>query len=195
MFYRKNFFSKAVRILVITNSMVLLAAGMVAPIYAIFVEKIGGDIMEAGIAGTIFALVAGITTIFSGKISDKSKNKQKIVSLGYALMALGFILYIFVDSIWFLFVVQAIIGLGEAVYSPAFDALFSDNVCKTKESREWGLWESSYYFSIAIGAILGAWLASVFGFNILFAFMGIISLISSLYLFFTPASRLKSYNN
>lgn len=195
MLYRKNFYNKAIRVLVITNALILLSAGMVAPIYAIFVEKVGGDIMEAGIAGTIFALVAGITTLFSGKISDKSQYKNKIIALGYMIMAVGFFLYIFVDSVWFLFLVQALIGLGEAFYSPAFDALFSENICKTKESRQWSLWEATYYFSIAIGAFLGAWLASTFGFEILFGAMGLISIVSALYLYFTPASRLKGYNS
>ena len=53
-------FNRALRILLSTNGMILLAGAMLGPIYALFVDKIGGDLMDASIAGGIFALVAEI---------------------------------------------------------------------------------------------------------------------------------------
>ena len=107
--------SPAIRILLFTNALVLLAGAMLGPIYAIFVERIGGDILSASAAGSIFALSAGITTLVSGKFIDKIKNRKQIILAGYTLMGLGFIFYIFVDSVAGLLPVQILIGFSMAL--------------------------------------------------------------------------------
>ena len=76
---KKIFLNKALRILLATNAMIIVAAAMLGPIYALFVKDIGGDLLDASIAGGILALVAGITTLTSGKYSDKIKeNREEI---------------------------------------------------------------------------------------------------------------------
>lgn len=81
--------------------------------------------MDASLAGSIFAVVAGTVTLISGRYSDTIKESELIIALGYCIIGLGFFLYTIADSVWFLFGVQALIGLGEAIYSPTFDALYS----------------------------------------------------------------------
>jgi MFS family permease len=177
------FFNKALRILLLTNSMILMSAAMLGPIYAIFVEKVGGDLMDASIAGGIFSLVAGLTTVVSGRYSDKIKENELIVALGYSIMGIGFFLYIWVESVIFLFIVQAIIGLGEAIYSPAFDAVYSKHLNDHKSGQQWGAWESMNYFTTAIGAIVGGVFVTVFGFKILFIIMAMLCFGSALYIY------------
>jgi MFS family permease len=176
-------FNKALRILLITNGLVLLAAAMLGPIYALFVENVGGDLLDASLTGGFFALAAGVTTLIAGKFADKNKRKELIVAFGYAVMGLGFLLYIFVNSIWFLFGVQILLGFAEAFYSPAFDALFSKHITKKKACREWGTWEAINYFSIAIGAAIGGLIVSNFGFNPIFIIMSALCFVSATYLF------------
>jgi len=178
----KPLFNRAIRILLITDSIVSLATAMLGPIYALFVEKVGGDLMDASIAGAIFALVAGIVTLISGKYTDKFKEKELIIALGYGIVGLGFLLYFWVNSVFFLFLVQAIIGLGEAIYSPAFDSVFTQHTTKTKAGVEWGSWEASYYFTTAAGALLGGLLVAVFSFKFLFLVMAALSFGSGLYI-------------
>ncbi len=146
---KKILFNRALRILLITNGLVLISGAMLGPIYALFIKNIGGDLLDASIAASIFAFAAGITTIIAGKFADKNKRDELIVASSYVLMGIGFLLYIFVNSIWFLFCVQILIGFAEAFYSPAFDALYSKHITKKKAGREWGAWESMNYFSFA----------------------------------------------
>lgn len=180
---RRLSFNKALRILLSTNAMILMVAAMLGPIYALFVEKVGGDLMDASIAGSIFALVAGLTTLVFGKYSDKVKENELIIVLGYIIMGVGFLLYFWVDSIIFLFLVQALIGFGEAIYSPAFDAVYSKHINKHKSGTQWGAWESINYFTTAIGAVVGGGLVTFFGFQILFLIMAILSFSSALYIY------------
>lgn len=180
------FFNRALRILLITNAMVLLSAAMFGPIYALFVDKIGGDLLDASLAGGLFALAAGVTSLLSGKYSDKIKENELIIVAGYLIMAIGFFLYIFVSSIYQLLLIQILIGFGEAIYSPAFDAQYSKHLDGHKSGKQWGAWESMNYFTTAIGAVVGGFVVTVFGFNTMFLIMAVISLLSAIYIYYLP---------
>lgn len=65
------FFRKGLNILLFTNAMILLACAMLGPIYALFVEEVGGDLLDASFAGGAFAIAAGVTTLISGRYTDK----------------------------------------------------------------------------------------------------------------------------
>lgn len=178
--------NKSLRVLLLTNGLILFAGGMLGPIYAIFVERVGGDIFDAGLAGALFALAAGITSLLSGGIVDKLKESEYILIAGYIIIAFGFLFYLQVDSIQKLFMAQVIIGLGEALYSPAFDQLYTKHLDSGKAGQEWGAWESMNYFTIAIAAAFGGWLASRYGFTPLFMIMAALASLSAVYLYLLP---------
>ena len=180
--FRKLPFNRALRILLFTNAAILIAAAMFGPIYALFVEKIGGNLMDASIASGIFAFVAGLTTIISGRYSDRIKENELVVVLGYLIIGIGFLLYLRVDSVIFLFIVEGIIGIGEAIYSPAFDALYSKHLDGRKSGLQWGAWESTNYFTAAAGAVVGGGLVTMFGFQFLFIVMAVLCFGSALYI-------------
>jgi len=183
---KKIFFNRALRILLITNGIVLISGSMLGPIYALFVEKVGGDLLDASFTGGVYALAAGLMTLIAGRYADKIKENELIVVIGYLMIAFGFLLYLFVDSIWFLFVIQIIIGFGEAIYSPAFDALYSKHIAETKAGRQWGAWESMNYFTCAAGAAIGGLIVAYFGFNAIFIIMTLLCLASALYIYLLP---------
>lgn len=182
----KKLFNKAIRILLITNSLVLIAGAMLGPIYALFVEKIGGDLLNASYAFGVFALVAGFVTLLSGRYTDKVKENELIIIFGYGIMGIGFLSYTFVNSIISLLVVQVVIGLGVAIYSPAFDAVYSKHLQDHKSGQEWGAWEAVNYFAAGFGAIAGGLFVTFFGFNIMFVIMGLLCFISAIYIFRLP---------
>jgi len=148
-------------------------------------DEIGGDLLDAGLTMGIFALVAGVTTLVSGKYADKVKRTELIVVAGYFIVGIGFLLYTIVDSIKMLFLVQIVVGFGEAIYFPAFDALYSRHISKKKAGRAWGAWESMAYFTYAGGAVIGAWIAMTYGFNSLFITMATLCFISAIYVYIT----------
>lgn len=179
-------FSKAIRILLVTNGFILVATAMLGPIYALFVEEIGGNLLDASYAYGFFALAAGITTLISGKYADKLKENELIIVFGYGIMGLAFFGYTFVNSVVSLLVVQVIIGIGEAIYLPAFDAVYSKHLDGRKSGREWGAWEAINFFTIAFGAVTGGLLVTFFGFKAIFVIMGLLCLASAIYIFRLP---------
>ena len=180
----------ALRILLGTNALILIAGATIAPIYALFVENIGGDLLDAGLTGSIYALAAGVTTLVSGRITDRIRESELIVVFGYAIMGIGYLLLILVHSIWTLFLVQALIGFAEAIYSPAFDALYSKHLDRGKAGRQWGTWESMNYFTLAAGAAIGGLIVNQFGFNLLFVIMALLTFTAALYIYFLPRTTL-----
>ena len=184
--YMTKLFNKQIRILLITNGLILTAGAMLGPIYALFVGKIGGDLLDASYAFGAYALTAGITTLISGRYADKLKENELIVVFGYGILGMAFFGYTLVNSMWSLLIVQIIVGLGEAIYSPAFDAVYSKHLDGHKSGREWGAWESINYFTIAFGAISGRFLVTFLGFNAMFIVMGLISFASAIYIFRLP---------
>ncbi|MDO8570335.1 MAG: MFS transporter [Candidatus Daviesbacteria bacterium] len=179
-------FNRALRILLISNAMVLIAGAMLGPIYALFVEQTGGDLLDASLAGSVFAFAAGITVLLSGKYADKIKQKNIIVIIGYIIMGIGFLLYTMVNSMQTLLLVQIVIGFGGAIYNPSFDALYSESLDQGKNATEWGAWEAINYFSIAVGAIIGGFIVTNFGFTPLFVVMSLLCFLSALYLYKIP---------
>lgn len=187
---QKQLLNKSLRVMLFTNALILVAGAMMGPIYAIFVEKIGGDLLDAGLSGGLFALVAGLTVLISGKYTDKLKENELIVVLGYLIMAFGFFLYLFCDSIMFLMMIQVVIGIGEAIYAPAFDSVYAKHTQKKYSGRQWGAWEAMFYFVTAFGSTVGGLIAFYLGFSILFVIMTALCLFSAAYIYFLPRKLL-----
>lgn len=173
-----------------TNALILISGAMLGPIYALYIEDIGGDLLDASAAGAIFALVAGLTVLVMGRVTDQIKEPELIIVAGYSITGAGFLLLSFVTNVWELLAVQALMGLGEAIAMPAYDAVFSRHLDNGQEGREWGSWEATAYFSTTFGAIVGGVIATYLGFDILFVIMALLCVSSALYIYFLPRSVL-----
>ncbi|HCJ52789.1 MAG: hypothetical protein A2898_04915 [Candidatus Kerfeldbacteria bacterium RIFCSPLOWO2_01_FULL_48_11] len=183
-------FNQPLRILLGTNALVLIASAMFIPIYALYVEDIGGDLFDAGLTAAVYALVAGSLTIVSGRMTDRLKRKELMVIVGYVIVGIGFLLYTFANSLAVLIVIQAIIGFGTAVYAPAFDTLYSHNLHIRRTGLQWGAWEAMDYFATAAGALLGGAIVTFLGFTAMFVLMSAFCLASATYIFFLPKKTL-----
>lgn len=169
---------RTLRILLFADVWATLAVGMIGPIYAIFVQEIGGDVLDASWAYFAFMITSGVVMYLISHWEDHVKHKERLVLLGYGLSSLGLFSYIFVESQWHLIVTQCILGLAEAVLVPSYDALYSRSLTKNAEASEWGDWEAMRYLVTAVAALAGGYIADAFGFRILFIVMFAISLIS-----------------
>ena len=155
-----------------------LALGMLGPIYAIFVESVGGDILDVSWAYFAFAATTALTIYVMGHIEDKIKKKENLITLGYIIASLGIFSYLFVHNQFTLIATQIILGLSIAILSPVFDSVYSLYTSKEKSASEWGNLEAIGYLVPAIAALIGGYIVKIFGFRVLFITMFIISLMS-----------------
>lgn len=179
--------NKIRQFLLITNGLIFFAEAMLGPIYALFIADVGGSIINAGIAGGVFALVAGTLTLFVGKASDYSGSRRLFVGVGYAVIGIGFALYTIVDSFAALLVVEAVIGAGQAIYAPPFSALYSQHLDFRHPARQWGVWEAMTYYTTALGSVVGAYIASRYGFDALFVLMSFLAFVSAATVLWKPS--------
>jgi MFS family permease len=173
-----NLFLRA--IIYIADGLVVAGSSLLVPIFAIFIEEIGGGIPEAGIAVAIYSLTAGLGIIFFSRIEDRIRDFRHFVVIGYFLAVVGYSIYLFTVSIEVLFIAQFVLGLATAVRVPAYDALLSQSA-PGHIAVAWGNWYSMVFLVSAVNAFAGAMIADNFGFQVLiliiltFAFLAFIS--------------------
>ncbi len=168
-----------IKYLLIADSLINLSLGMIGPIYAIFVEQIGGDILDASWAYFTYLISSGLIMFLISRWEDHIKHKEKLVSLGYFLTSIGCLSYIFVYNQISLLMTQIILGIATALLNPAFDALYSHYTIKKEEAFDWGSWEALGYIVTAVAALVGGYLAAYLSFKYLFIVMFLVSLIGA----------------
>src|SRR3989344_8851073 len=121
---------KGLKFLVLSDAWATLALGMIGPIYAIFVEQIGGDILDASWAYFAFTLTSGIVMYLLSFWEDHIKHKEYLINLSYLLLSLGCLGYYFVYNQTTLLMVEVVFGLATAFLAPAYDTVYSHYVKK-----------------------------------------------------------------
>jgi MFS family permease len=183
---------REIKILIETSLIFNIGAGLLAPIYALFVENIGATIVDAGFAIGIYSIVFGLLIILLGKIEDKYTNQRHMVFIGYFILALCALGYIFVQNAAHLFILQFFIGIGAAILTPAWDAIFSKYEDAGKEAFEWSIWEGGVSIILGITAFISGIIVVLFGWITIFIIMfifEIIGAISSSRLSFNPKKK------
>lgn len=156
------------------------SSALLGPIYALFVQNIGGSIIVASTSFAIYTIVFALLTTFMGKLEDAKFNKEKMVFVGYLILSIGNLLFIFVQKALDLYLLQALMGVGIAIVAPAWEALYSLALDKGKESSEWSYWNASIGIAASIAALLGGIIVNYYGFKILFVIMATFHFISTL---------------
>jgi len=179
------------RILVSSYAISTFAEGILMPIYAVFVQHIGGDILEASGAIAIFLIVNGLATIAIHRVTWSQKHRHALMVWGWLLWLVGIASYFAVSSTATLFLTQVLIALGNAVADPAFDAELDDNIDTRLKSYEWGIFGAVQDILNGVAAIIGGAIASLFGFKALIVCMVIAASVSFfLILYYMHARRI-----
>jgi uncharacterized membrane protein len=158
------------------SAMFVFASGLLGPIYAVFVQNIGGDLMTAGWAYGAFSIASGVLVIFLSRWEERHAHQERIMAAGFGLGCLGFLGYSFVSTPLHLLIVQVVLGVALAIRAPLFDSFYSLHLDLGKYAEEWGVWESMNLIVIGISAAVGGVIAQLFGFPVLFVAMFIVSL-------------------
>ncbi len=175
--------NKTLKLLIISDIFVFTGFGLIAPILSIFINDnlVGGSIFSAGLASTIFLITHALLQIFFSYIFNP-KDRLWMLRLGTAIIALVPFGYIFSTSIYHIYAVEFVYGLGAAFAYPSWSSLFTAHLEKGKRGFQYSIYSSGVGIGTAITASVGAWIADHMGFQIVFILTGIIAVIGLLFL-------------
>jgi predicted MFS family arabinose efflux permease len=173
--------TKTGRTLLIGANIWYFGEGMMGPLFAVFAEKVGGNILDITWAWATYLVITGLLYIVAGRLLNNKNYKEKVIVAGYALNALFTFAYLFVSSPLELFLVQAGLGMAEAIGTPAWDALYAKNLNEGMDSYAWGLstGQSQIVTGIAFG--VGGLITHFVSFEALFITMGLIQVAAALF--------------
>ncbi|MDP3918388.1 MAG: MFS transporter [Nanoarchaeota archaeon] len=179
--------NRVIKFLMISDILMLTSFGLIDPILAIFFKDdlVGGTILMAGLASTIFLLVKSFVQLPFSKYVDSHNYRTRLrwLIFGTFLISMVPFIYIFAKHIYVIFFAQVIYGIGSGLAFPTWLGLWSTHLDKKKESFEWSLYSTLTGIGTAATAIIGAALAQFIGFSFTFLFVGLLSLIGCLMLF------------
>src|SRR3990167_6437168 len=186
-----------IRFLIISDVLIIGAAGMLGPIFAFFIRDFiqGGNEEVAGIAAAIFLITKSIFQIPIAAIIDKIRGEKDDFSIMVPfsiLMSLTPLLYLIISQPWHLYLVQLLLGLFTAMTFPSYMAIFTRHIDKTKEGIEWGVYFTLSDLLAAGLAEISGYMAHTIGFRALIVSVASISTLGSLMLIFIrPYIRLR----
>ena len=176
-----------IRFLIISDTVIIGAAGLLGPIFALFIEDFiqGGNAAVAGLAAGIYLFTKSIMQIPIAHFIDKIRGEKDdfwLMFISTIMIALIPLLYLVINTPLQLYLVQFILGLFTAFTFPTYMAIFTRHIDKEKEGIEWGVYFTLTDLSSAGLATVGGYLATTQGFPSLIIAVVVVSLVGSLML-------------
>lgn len=172
-----------VKTFIVSELFVWSAMNFILPIFALFATSIPhGNIEIAATAYSIHLLVRVVFELISGRYFATVPDTKKILIIvfGMIIMSMAYFGFIFVNTLFTLYLYYSILGVGIGVISPVKNSLFSTHLDKNKEAVEWGLLDAVTLSFIALSSALGGFIAQKYGFQTLFFLAAIVNLIGIL---------------
>ena len=167
------------------NNLWYFGAGLLGPLFAVFTENIGGDVLEISWLWAVFLVTSGFLMIVVGKLSDKYFSKESLLILGYLLNFVSTVCYLFVSKPIHLLFVQIGFGIATALATPTWDALYSKYQEDKNSGFDWGLSEGEAVIITGVAMVFGGLLVDSFSFRALFLAMAMVQLASLAYVVWT----------
>lgn len=159
------------KLLVSAYGLSTFSEGILLPIYAIFVQRVGGDILDAAGAVATYFILQGIVEIMIHKTKWSQQRRMQLMIWGWLVWLFGIGSYLLINSIPMLFVAQILTALGNAIANPAFDAELAEKTDKEISTYEYSVYEGLQDIFQGIVAILGGLVATALGFQTLIIMM------------------------
>ena len=159
------------------------AEAMYSPFYAVYVEKIGGGVVDAGVAWGIYMSVIGLMTFFVARFVDRLKRHVWILYTGFLAASLLSFSYLLMRNVVELYLLQFLMGLVWAAVNPVWDAYYSLFISKRTAATDRSLFEGGSRLANGIGAFLGGIIIAFLGFKGVFILAGTLNLLAAVMLF------------
>jgi MFS family permease len=190
--HTKNVFleniNPVVKFLILSDIIIVGTAGLLGPIFALFIEDfiIGGNEAVAGIAAGVFLFSRSILQIPVAHMIDKIKGERDDYYIMVFFMILSSIIpisYLFISLPYQLYIIQFILGIASAFTFPPYMAIFARHIDSGNEGTEWGVYFTLTDIVSALLAGLGGYMAATYGFHYLIISVSILMILGAVLLY------------
>ncbi|MBU3105111.1 MFS transporter [Clostridium gasigenes] len=178
--------------IMLTITALLLFSGfyLLMPTLPMFIKEIGGSESQVGFIIGVFTISAVIVRPIVGGLMDKYGRRVFIIS-GLIFFAITMYFYDFVTVIIFLVILRILHGISWALATTSIGTAIIDVIPKSRRGEGMGWYGLSMTLGMALGPILGLWVAKSFSFHYLFLLCTALALIAFILAFFTKIPVIK----
>lgn len=182
---------------VVTGQFILMflisvGEGLVNPLMPLFATDLGARYSELGYLAACYSVIFVIFTLISGKLSDLFDRKM-IILAGVLVNVIASTCYYLAGSFVLLLVGKGLEGMGRGLVWPAANSLISDQTGEKVRAKIMGYYVSSYGGGVAVGTLLGGFVAQNSEFKTVFAAYPLLSVVAILlFAIFTSGISTKS---
>lgn len=169
--------NKSLRFLFALNSIFVFASSLFGPLYAFYVQGIDDKIIFTSFSWAVFMFSSTIFMYFVSKYGDRVKEQEYLLAAGFLVRSFAWFGYVFVSNITGLMILQVVLGFGEALGTPSWNAIFAKHLDKKEEIRDYSYWNIVNNLMVAVATVVGGFFVTYFGFNLMFVVMGILAFI------------------
>jgi MFS family permease len=136
---------------------------VVAGLKEFVIEDLGGSATDAALFFSIETLAYIVFAPLWGLVSDRLGRRQGMIVTGFALSAVAYAAYLYVESIQTLLLLRFVQGAAAVMGWSLVMAVVVDRSDPTRRGRAMGLMGASLIAGVAIGAPFGGYLTRWFG--------------------------------
>jgi len=191
--------NRVIQILLLFLFVLSVGDALFSPLLGVFVKGYvrGATLSTVGFSFAVFAFTKSLLQIPLARAIDKGLGEHDeliLMVLGGIISTFAVFMLIFVREVWQLYLFQALFGVGAASILASYYAIFFHHTDKGKEAFEWSLFSvGGLTISVGVGSFLGGIIADAFGFPILFATSGVLSLLATVLLLLIHPHLKKSF--
>lgn len=184
--------NKSLKVLFIFNGVFVLAGSLLGPLYALYVATFDKNILSVSITWASFLIATFVFTLTVSNFGDKIQDKRYLLMAGFLVRAFAWFMFIFAGNIFHFVLLQILLGLGEALGTPTFDAVFAEHLDKGRHIREYADWKLIVNGTTAVGTIIGGLIVTTLGFSWLFVAMSGLAMVAFFGMLVQPKKILQS---
>lgn len=156
------------------------AIGLLIPVLPLFATReLAVGAVAVGIAVGALQITALVLRPAAGRAADRW-GRRALMVLGAILLALGLLAHIAVSDYWLLLLLRVLLGVADAMFLVASMAALGDLAPESRRGEALSYSSLGLYLGIAFGPVLGEYLLSVGGFDLVWVGASVLALLSAL---------------
>lgn len=144
-----------------------IAAQMIFPLQALYVQELGASVEQIGLFFTIASIAPLFLQVLGGWLSDAAGRLQAI-AVGSVAGAGAYLFYIFAPSWQWLLPASILTAMAIAFVSPSFQAFIAQESTEETRGRVYGVTSTAYMVVNIVGPVLGGVIAQALSFRAMY---------------------------